>query len=206
MDLSAPELKARVLGKARKFEVIADALIRNKLVGTAILVAPDSCIVVARAYWLLNQAFKNQLLADGVKTNACKRAGIQACAIMAIRPFSPADPANVAGVMESFANPVFGLHAGNAVIGAPKLRPSTDELRRFFSNLLSLRFSCLANFLKNANADVEDQEIYEIELSPGEIQDMILSSISLKQWRGRGLTHSKGTEWPPSLERYPMII
>lgn len=170
VDLSEPYLKARVWEKARKFQTIADALVRHNLVGEARLVSPDACTVVAQGYWLLNIAFKSQQLADGVQTNACKRAGIQACAIMAIRPFVPADPEHVQSIMESYANPAFGFHAGNAVVGAPKLGPSTDELRRFFRNLLSLQFPSLAEFLRKANAGEDREVAYDIELSEQEIQ------------------------------------
>jgi len=127
---------------------------------------PDSPLLMARAYFLLSDAYKPWRNEVGSLTDEYKRAALSALAVMAIRPFSPLDPDNVQSASAYLANPIFALACANAWAAKRDLISHFpfDYLKRFYLSLDAVRIPPLDEFIRVVNEDGDARSIKSIEL------------------------------------------
>jgi hypothetical protein len=131
----------------------------------------DAPLLMARAYFLLSDAYKPRRNDAGSLTDEYKRAALSALAVMAIRPFSPLAPDNVTSMQVYLANPLLALACANAWSAERNLFEfyPFDYLKRFYMSLHAVRLPSLDAFVEWANSGEEEARIDAIDLSSAEV-------------------------------------
>jgi len=118
-------------------------------------------LVLSRAYFLLNAAYKRERLNELRNTKLTKVAAIKMAAVMAVRPFYSQDGQNEEALF--YLNPHFALLMGELVLAVDFLNKNADHIRRFSIILDDLRFPSLDAFLADATAGREQHlDVYRI--------------------------------------------
>lgn len=148
----------------------------------------DAPLLLARAYFLLSDAYKPIRNFPDSLTDDFKKAAISALAVMVVRPFSPLDPEQVDDEIVYLANPMMALACANSWAAERNLFEHfpQDYLKRFYITLLNVRMPCLDGFIEAINSGGDYRSVDAIVLSPQEISildDWVLKIFMLVNFR-----------------------
>lgn len=165
IDFSNGQTRADIAQKMKAFDwVIGGYLNRNK--GLPILQVDGCSQAVCSAYWLLNTSYKEKWLAPGTLTNSYKRAAIQCCAVMAIRPLVPAQPHNITSSRVLLCNQELAFAWSSATVERARLAPDDENRQAFDKWLDHISFPSIERYLDDVRngADTDNSE-YDINIS-----------------------------------------
>jgi hypothetical protein len=118
--------------------------------------------LLAQAYFILNECYKNWRIAPGHFTEIPKIAALQSLAILTLEPFRPIDNTNVVTVAEARCNEIFALAAAGAVLGFP-INPDVSVKRDFWLRLLDILSSAQCQTLEPFRVDANMQLLLSME-------------------------------------------
>jgi hypothetical protein len=170
--LGRDDENARVLKRAAFFAGMAERLASSlPAIQEHSEFRADSPVLMAKAYFLLSDAYKPFRNNAESLTDEYKRAAISALAVMVVRPFSPLQADNVESMTAYLANPIMALACANAWAAQRNLfaHYPFDYLKRFYLTLDSVRLPSLDHFVGRVNEGESWREIEGVGLSWQEI-------------------------------------
>jgi hypothetical protein len=168
------------------FEELANDLIANEIL-------PDKDIIfwsgriplLVRAYFIINESYKNWRMAEGHNTETPKIAALQCFAIKAISPFVPLRPQNVRTVAEARCNEIFALYAAAGILGV-KIEDGknikSDLWIRFMDIISRVEAHSLEPLVVDVNMQIDrdDMEyVTDIDTSDRETLDVLITIFEL---------------------------
>jgi hypothetical protein len=182
-------LSASVLARAKAREpffreMLASFEREGWLSGADVSLQPEAARVLAEAYFLISDAYKDYRLFDGHRTDRAKIAALKTAAVLAVAPFAPLDMLNTADPRTPLANAIFGVACATSVLQVDKfMRLSVDARRRFlFSINQYSRYQCLDSYLSDPFAP-EDERLKLVELSRTDLFKVEMLTSLYESWR-----------------------
>jgi hypothetical protein len=131
----------------------------------------ENAELLAEAYFLVNEAFKERRQEPGRRTQPPKIAAITCVVVATLNPLRPKRPPASATVETLYANPMFAMRLGCSIVGHPFHRRSWVEHMWFCDGLRSLSMPCLHRYIEAARNETRVLGApYELDLSSDELR------------------------------------
>ena len=149
---ASADLETRITERAPALAEIAEELLRSGVLpADRVLYFPARIPLMARAYFILNECYRQWRIMPGHWTEFPKIAAIQCMAIMTVPPFRPIDPRDVQSIPEARCNEIFALACGTAAIKTK----IDSEKSNFYLRMLDVIAPCRSETLEPFVVDVE---------------------------------------------------
>lgn len=135
---------------------VAEALLQDGVLPERDVVLRAGRIpLLARGYFILNEAYKGWRIESDHNTELPKVAALQTMAIMAFQPFRPVDPSNVTSVAQARCNEIYALAAAEAAMGTVKNISKKDFVLRTLDTISSAGADTLEPYIVDINYSVD---------------------------------------------------
>lgn len=170
----------RINKRAPALLKIAEALVTDSALPEAnIMLWPARIPLVARAYFILNETYKNWRIEDGHRTEEPKIAALQSMAIMSIPPFRPRDPTNVTTIAAARCNEIYALAAASSVIRTDIDRGTNNFYLRLLDVLSDARSETLEPFVVDIGLGIDQDFAHYVRTVHPSDKPMINSLITI---------------------------
>jgi hypothetical protein len=150
-----PVPEARIVERAAFFHAVANGLIKDGVLPEDRLILRGGRLdMLARGYFLLNEAYKAWRIAPGHFTEEPKIAALQSMAIMTFVPFTPVDPTGARTLEEARPNEIYALACAAAVMGTEIDGRRPDFYLRLLDVISATRCHSLEPYVVDLNMQI----------------------------------------------------
>ena len=142
-------------------KIAADLQSSGILPSSKIILSQPRLVLAAKAYFLLNDAFKRWRIHEGHFTETPKIAALQAFTLMKFLPFIPIYPDNATELGEGRPNEIFSVYFASAILG---VEINTVVKKDFLYRLLDILSVCSSETLEPVIVDIN----FKIFKKPGD--------------------------------------
>jgi hypothetical protein len=149
-----PEEPSRTRDRKERALVLARCVsdtvefINSRAVAEEVRAHPSSGPLLAKAYFLVSDAYKRRRGMQHSRTHADKVAAFTAATIMAVRPIRVLTAQRVVSMRVAFANQQCAMRAAQGLLGVDLERLEDDFIRRLYASVLDpIELPCLTPYL-----------------------------------------------------------